>query len=87
MYPVGWLSDEDLLVLYRDDFFDNGKPGVINLITGGLIPLLGTDQIQMIEGQGFDEVALSPDRKWLAFSEVMEPFSSSKLWLMELNLR
>ena len=80
--PLFWImSNERLLISYRDNSLDPENIGIFDLQTGELIHLF--DQ----EDMGSEAIlweALSPDKNWLAFAG-REGDSHFTLWLMDLR--
>jgi hypothetical protein len=79
---IQWVDENNILVGYRGNLATAPYPvGILNLHT-----LEFTELLPMFNGKYVENVILSPDHKWIAFSTGGGHFAQNKLWLMGFEL-
>ncbi|MFO7682063.1 MAG: hypothetical protein R6X34_18620 [Chloroflexota bacterium] len=78
---IQWVDEENILIKYHKELSSSPYPvGVLNLQT-----LEFTELLPMFN-DNVENVVLSPDQKWIAFSVGGRYPAQNKLWLMEFEL-
>lgn len=79
---IQWINEDNILIKYRGDLSSAPYPvGVLNLQT-----LEFTEILPMFNDKYVENVSLSSDQKWIAFSTGGGYFYQNKVWLMEFEL-
>jgi hypothetical protein len=79
---IQWVDEKNILIKYRGELSSAPYPvGVLNLHT-----LEFTELLPMFNGRYVENVILSPDHRWIAFSTGGGYFAQNKLWLMGFEL-
>jgi hypothetical protein len=87
VWPIASLTSEKLVILYSHHFGIDGtkRPALLDLQDNRLTNLLDSEYNELLEGLDIQWIALSPDKNYLAFTTVHEPFTRSTLWLLKIN--
>lgn len=79
--PVEWLNDSTILVLYKGNTSHFFRLGVYDMKQNLTSDLLSLTAQNMIENKYIEWVSLSKDKKYFAFTTVIEPYKNSELWI------
>lgn len=87
LYFLGgeWLNDDVLIFLVQEEFGDFPyRLALFNIETLEFTPLLDENYPEALEGASVVHYAVSPDKKWVAFSVGAFPWEVEGLWLLKL---
>lgn len=80
--PIQWIDDQSILVYYRGNLTAPPyKVGILDTETLDFVEL-----VTGFDGLYIQDVSLSNDHQWLAFSIGDRNFSQTSLWIMPLDL-
>lgn len=87
IWPIAWYSSNQLVVLYSHKFGIEGikRPAIFDLATSTLANLLDPERDDLSDELDVQWIELSPNKKYLAFTTVEEPYIRSTLWLLALD--
>lgn len=85
--PVDWLGNQNLLLLTSNDRGESGFAGFgIQDVDSMRTQLLFVEEIEtLLNFRRIEEATLSKNKKFIAFTTVIEPFQISELWIIEIK--
>ncbi|MCP4372268.1 MAG: hypothetical protein GY797_29730 [Deltaproteobacteria bacterium] len=84
--PVDWFSNNNLLVLYKEQLSTEvRKLAFLDIKSNQIVDIIDPEDLTTLNGQYIAEATLSPDKNWIAFTIENQRYETSSLWIIQLN--